>query len=106
MLECGEGTVEKKSRCVPFGFREKMGDGLASAPVAEEFGHLGDTFATCERGETKDGTPKMRKVATTNLFADAFEKSLAKAGKTVYTDHRTSRKGSIFHAAFFSPNES
>ena len=80
MLESGEGVIEEKFFCVPFGFGEKVGDGLSGASVAEEFCHFGEAFSSGEGGDGDDGSPEVGEVAAADEFSDAFEKPLAEGG--------------------------
>jgi hypothetical protein len=105
MLESGEGVLEEKFFCVPFGFGEKVSDGLSGTSIAEEFGHFGKTFSSGERGDGDDGSPEVGEVAAADEFSDAFEKPLAEGGKAVYIDHWTSPVDPIFLRKVFA-NES
>jgi hypothetical protein len=91
LFQDAQCVFEEEFGRVPFGFSEKVCDGLSGAATAEEFGHFGETFPTGERGNADDGSPEVGEVATADEFSDAFEKPLAKGGKAVYSEQRTFR---------------
>ena len=81
-------VFEQKLRRIPFGLAQKMRYRLSRSPRTEKFRELAQTFPTADRRNAEDQPPKMSEQGAAELFADLFEKSLAKGRKSVYRKHR------------------